>query len=548
MHPALAKLIALSVKSSIRRTFRGARTVKGALLLLFSFGVLALMIVPSLVGAAFMRSAQGLPQFSQWIEPYVPLAILGFCLLMIFGPAGEMAIAFTPAETEFLFPGPFSRRELIIYKLVKLLLGGFFLALLLSVTCLIYFRSWLAAFVGIFLTMEFMQLLALVVALAGQIVAEHAYTRSRKLSLLVVGALVAAGLAQMLWQTPVTSIPALALAFRGTWTGRVVLAPFEVFSAAMLAVEWFPELLCWGALAAAINLGLVAVILKLDADYLEGAAAVSQRIYERRQRIRASGGMALPASQKATRLRVPRLPWWGGAGPLAWRQLLMAMRTSQTLIMIFLVFGGGYLAAALLIPLDAESKSRFATFGVGGLAYISFIFTMQLPWAFRGDIDHMALLKTLPVKPLALAAGELAGTIIVLATIQLVLLAGLLTVGANPVVILVAAAYIVPFDLLMLGVGNVLFLLYPVRLNRTTAADFQLFGRAMLFALLQFLILVPALGIPAAAGGIAFFVSGYHWLVFAGVSLVVLVAELPVLLLILGSVFERFDPSTETPA
>ena len=32
MHPALLKLIALSVKSGFRRTFRGARTVKGAFL------------------------------------------------------------------------------------------------------------------------------------------------------------------------------------------------------------------------------------------------------------------------------------------------------------------------------------------------------------------------------------------------------------------------------------------------------------------------------------------------------------------------------------
>ncbi len=34
-------------------------------------------------------------------------------------------------------------------------------------------------------------------------------------------------------------------------------------------------------------------------------------------------------------------------------------------------------------------------------------------------------------------------------------------------------------------------------------------GRAMLFMLLQFLILIPALGIPAAIGGIAFLLSGF---------------------------------------
>jgi hypothetical protein len=548
MNAALARLITLSVKSSIRRTFRGARTVRGAFLVLFTFGVLALMIVPSLVGAAFMRSAQGVPQFATWIEPYLPLAILGFCLLLIFGPAGEMAISFTPAEIDFLFAAPFSRRELLIYKLVKTSLAAVFLALFMSMMCLIYFRSWLSAFVGIFLTMEFVQFVTLVAALAGQIVAEHAYTRARKLLLVSVGALVAAGLVQVVWQTPVENIPALALRFRSTWTGRVVLAPFEVFSAAMLADKYFPDLLFSGAGAAAIDLGLVVLILKLDADYLEGAAAVSQKIYERRQRIREGGGLALPASKSASRLRLPQLPWLGGAGPVAWRQLLLAMRTSRALVVIFLGSGAVFLVAALVAPLDSAARARLATFGVGGLAYLTFIFTIQLPWAFRGDIDHMAVLKTLPVTPLALAAGELAGTIIVLATIQLLILAGLLAVGANWVVILFSAAYIVPFDLMMLGVSNVLFLLYPVRLVRSGAADLQLFGRAMIFMLLQFLILVPVVGIPAAAGGIAFFLSGYKWTVFAAVSWLVLVAELPVLVLVLSWVFDRFDPSMDTPA
>ena len=64
MHAALAKLIALSIKASIRRSFRGARTVRGAFLLLFSFGVLALMIIPSLATAAMLRSGHGVPPFS----------------------------------------------------------------------------------------------------------------------------------------------------------------------------------------------------------------------------------------------------------------------------------------------------------------------------------------------------------------------------------------------------------------------------------------------------------------------------------------------------
>jgi hypothetical protein len=186
--------------------------------------------------------------------------------------------------------------------------------------------------------------------------------------------------------------------------------------------------------------------------------------------------------------------------------------------------------------------------GIGFLAYLTFLFTMQIPWAFRGDIDHMDSLKALPVAPLALATGELAGGAMVLAAIQLVLLAGLLVAGASPAIILVAAAFVVPFDVLMLAMNNVLFLIYPVRIAPSTSADFQLFGRVMLFMLLDFLILIPTLGIPAGAGGIAFFVSGSYWPACAVTSWFVLVAELPLMLILLAWTFQRFDPSTETPA
>jgi len=548
MHPALFRLLVLSTKGVFRRTFRGVKTFRGAFLLLFTIGVVVMFLGPSLVAATMMPRHAGMPQFAGMAEPYLPLFILGFCLLLVLGPAGEMALAFRPAEVDFLFPAPFHRRELLIYKLAKMLLSTVFMALIFSVSFLIYLHSWLSAFVGILLTLAFTQLIALVTSLARQIVAEYAYTLTRKLIWMAMAALVAAGLAQMLWQAPVQSIAELAHRFRSTWTGIVLLAPFEVFSHAILAEAWFPDLVCWAAAAAAIDLGLLALILKLDTDYLEAAAAVSQKLYERLQRARQGGGFAPETSKYALRLRVPRLPWMQGSGPLAWRQLLLAMRTSRYVILLSLGIGVVLLVVAAAMGRAGPGADMVPVMGISFLAYLTFIFTMQLPWAFRGDIDHIDFLKTLPVAPLALATGELAGGVVVLAAIQLVLLAALLATGANPTIVLVAAAFVVPFDVLMLAMNNLLFLIYPVRIAPATSADFQLFGRLMLFMLLDFLILIPTLGIPAAVGAIAFFVSGSSWPAFAVTSWLALVAELPLMLILLAWTFERFDPSTETPA
>src|SRR5690606_4610675 len=71
---------------------------------------------------------------------------------------------------------------------------------------------------------------------------------------------------------------------------RVPLAPFRVFvhtfsaeSAGVLAVGL--------AACLAIDAALVLIILGLDADYLESAAAASERLHARLQRARRAGGL-----------------------------------------------------------------------------------------------------------------------------------------------------------------------------------------------------------------------------------------------------------------
>jgi hypothetical protein len=185
--------------------------------------------------------------------------------------------------------------------------------------------------------------------------------------------------------------------------------------------------------------------------------------------------------------------------------------------------------------------------GIGFMAYLTILFSMQLPWAFRGDIAHMDCLKSLPIAPRAIALGELAGGVMLLGTIQLVVLIGLLGAGGNPLLMLTAMTFLIPVDLLLLAMSNTVFLIYPVRFAPGTSADFQVVGRMMLFLLLQFLMLLPALGIPLGFAGLAYVLSGFSAPVFAVTAWVLLAAEVPLWLFLLASMFVRFDPGTETP-
>ena len=505
----------------------------------------AMMLLPSIFIATMRNRPNVFP--ARLAEPYLPLGLLAISLTFVFTSAGERALYFSPPEVDFLFPAPFHRRELLIFKLAKTLVGLVLMSLIFSASFLLYLGSWLPAFVGIFLTLGFVQLLAMATAFLGQIVAEHAYTARRRIVLLAVGLLVVAALAQMLWQTPVQSPAEFARHFRASWTGMVLLAPFVVFSNAIMADRVFPDLVGWASAALAIDALLLALIFKLDADYLESAAAISQKLYEKIQRMKQGGGVVIPASQKSASIRLRRFPWLGGVGPVAWRQLLMAVRTSKYTLILSLGIGVAVAIMAFTVPRKATGPDIVTMMGVSLMAYLTLIFSMQVPWGFRGDIVHMDCLKSLPIAPLALALGELAGGCALLAVIQLVLLIGLLGTGGNAGLLLTVMAFLIPFDLLLLAMSNTLFLIYPVRFSPGTSADFQMVGRMMLFMLLQFLILIPALGIPLGIAGLAYVLSGFNLPVFTVTAWVLLAAELPLWLFLLASMFVRFDPGTETP-
>src|ERR1700744_4464540 len=102
MPPALFKLLRLQGRSVLRRMFRGAKTPRGATF----FVVGAIMFFLWFAGT--MTNAILLPRADPHVvRIYFPLAMLGFCLMTLVTTAGERAVAFTPAEVDFLFPGPF---------------------------------------------------------------------------------------------------------------------------------------------------------------------------------------------------------------------------------------------------------------------------------------------------------------------------------------------------------------------------------------------------------------------------------------------------------
>ena len=154
-------------------------------------------------------------------------------------------------------------------------------------------------------------------AFLGQIVAEHAYTARRRMVLLSIGVMVFAGLAQMLWQAPIQSPSEMAHQFRSSWTGNGPSGAVRGFQPHDHGGPLVSRAGLLGCGALAIDALLLALIFKLDADYLESAAAISQKLYEKVQRMKQGGGIAFRPRRRRRASGYRGFPGW--EAPVPWR-------------------------------------------------------------------------------------------------------------------------------------------------------------------------------------------------------------------------------------
>src|SRR5688572_9932909 len=292
MDPALLKLMRLQSRALLRRLGRGLRTFRGAAFFALGLAVFILWIGPAVWSASQQRAEPA------HVRAVVPLILLAVVLLSALSGAGDKAIAFTPGEVDFLFPGPFRRRDLLFYKLAKSTFAALFSALILSVALLRNATLWVACFLGCFLSLLFVQFFSTALVLLGQAVSERAYTRTRKAMLAVLVVLAALAIREVLARHNLSDPASLDLhgaiqMLNHSTAGKILLAPTGVFSQTLTAERIFPDLLNWGLLALLINAALLGLIVKLDANYLEAAAGASQRRYERLRRFQAGGVTAM---------------------------------------------------------------------------------------------------------------------------------------------------------------------------------------------------------------------------------------------------------------
>ncbi len=550
IHPALPFLIKMQGKSQIRRAIRSLKTWRGRLYFLVGIVVFSLWLGPQIFMAFSSNASE---KAAPYINAFMPFGLLFLCLMALVNElieAGSKVISFTPGETEFLFPGPFKRRDLLKYKIITSTKNLLFIAAFISIFTMRFTHSWLVCYLGILLTLLFVHFFSMTVAFLRLLLLESAYTPSRKRVLTVLGLFLFFGVWKgvdwtFAWDQIVAGKPlVLAEAIRETWFGTIVLAPFDVFARIIVAKSFSFDLLLWCSVAVGIDLLLLITVFKLDANYLETSLAVSEKTYAKQQRMRRGGSPLVSSIKKAT-WSLPMLPWLNGAGPILWRQLTSAIRNAKGMLVLLVVI---CCALGPMMIMKGVSDSAVPTVLIITGIY-SIFFTQWFPFDFRSDIDRMDWLKMIPAGSMPITIGQVFTPVIMVSFLELCLFGGLsFGVDENRVLLFIAMALVPSYNLLLFGLENLIFLLFPIRIVKAAPGDFHGFGRIMVVLFLKFLVIGGCLGSIIGMGYGGYYFLGKHIAVFVVITWTLLTCCGIAILPYIAWAFEKYDPSVDAPA
>lgn len=541
MSASLLLLIRMQFYGMWRKFVRGLQSPRKAI-----FSIVALLWMMLAFGPTLWRSLQTQQARPEYLDIFVPLFLLLICTASLFSSAAQKAIQFQPCEVDLLFSAPYSRRELLTYKILNALFRSIFTALLISIFILQYSRNWPMAFLGAYTVVMFIQLFSMFLVLLKLTLSHRIHRSIQKLFALLLGGLVGYALWNMVpWPLRPPTWAEVQSFFQSPPV-RIALMPFLVFSNIMAADKLIPDFLFWFSIGMMMNLVTYALILKLDANYIETAMDISRRLYERQQQFKKGGVLFRLEKSRTRHWRVPLFPWLAGAGPNLWRHCTALARNL-----------GGSAFVALMIVLAIGAGPIFSLFSrgnealpvlVGILCYMSLLLSIHFRFDFRGDLDHIAFLKTLPLDSMMIAFGELFVPVAFMTTLHaLALLSFTYFTGGLWLLALAIVAATFPFNLILLGVQNFIFLLFPYDITPATPGDVQHFGRQMLIFLLMLILLMLFGGVAALFGWLAYWATGWQWETFATVTALTLFLQSLLVFPMVAWAYRRFDVSMDMP-
>jgi hypothetical protein len=492
--------------------------------------------------AAVGYTTQTSPGFARNVNVFGAPSLMLLVMLGAFSPLG---LYFRPADVDFLLTAPLTRTALVVYNVALRARTAFLSGLFLSALPTWRGTGWWQAFTGYTLVFLLLQI-------SGQCSPWCARGSRCDLSTFWRRLL---GVA--FFVLPITAVlvelhERTDLGVRDFFRQSVSLALLARPARPFLATAAAPTAFAWLAAAGgsvAILYVLIAHICVLDVPYREAAIQHSERRLLRFARMR-SGGGAFGAST-STSGRLPMFPYLAGAGPVAWRQIQELVRNPRGVLLLLSIIGL-VTGASIVIPFlrggDPELTVRMGRVGIFLVTFLPLLMGDNLACDFRRDLDRMGQLKSWPIRPLALATGQIAPAALFATTVQVigvVVLAA--TTSAMPRGYVVLVLGLMPVvSWVALCIDNLLFLWLPYRTVPEDPGDVAFVGRTFATALFKFTMLTTILWATLSIGLVALRFTGSP-LAAVGAPLFCLLSACAIGTLAVANAFRRYDVARHAP-
>ena len=568
---ALAYLIVRTTRNRVAKQVSRVRNPRYALALLFGIGYFYLVFLRPRSSSTGAGATTLTAMHAAFLSAILFLTIT---VTWLFNRTSG-ALAFLPAEVQFLFPAPLSRHQLLGYRMVRSQLVLLLNALIWSVVLRRFGLTLPAPFRfatawAVFSVLSLHQLGAALVMVPQTDGPRRLLAWTVKALAVLAVAAVVVGLIPAFNSLSGLGLPAaLDMVVKAVASPPInwVLFPFQLLVAPIMAKTpgaWFMAFV----VVLAIILLHVAWILSMRAEFTDVAVSASAKRAARVAAMKAArgGDPIAPKAGKAARHWLPLAPLGPPAIAIAWKNTIALFRGGgvRTIVMVVLI---GFLVVMSRSMGSGEQAER----GAAALPFLGLVVMtlMMGPRLLRNDLRQdmlrLATLKTYPLKGNRLVAAETLSPTLVLTAFQvLMLVIGYATLpdaarslhqtGVGTVLMV-----IVPFALLALNGVNVVIqngivLMFPswVRLG-ADSGGVEAMGQNLLvtFGSMFALLLAMLLPVGACVALVAFvrFTAGTAAMtggLAAGltVGVLLLAGEIAVMVAVFGRSFERIDPTT----
>jgi len=417
----------------------------------------------------------------------------------------ETPFDWTAAEREQLNAMPLRPRDLVAYQLASVTVTTILKAAIFAILMWPDLRCLPLGLIGLLLAMMTLEMLRMAIEIATWGMGRSAYLTYRAA---VVAGLVAVGCAVSAVIVHVDAFGGrlnVGEGLRQRVADVLVHVNESVIGYAGLPLRPLVDLIVADRVTAT-NVGLataaLAAVTGLAAVVIGLYAATTRRVTQREKRDYGARGVCgdsvdvhLAAHGTDLTLKLWRIPRWHGAGALAWRQMVGAGRHWGSLLTALIAP-----AVLAVVPGFVIADSFIAILAVTGtLAFYTFLLLpTALRFDFRRDLDRLATLKGLPITPSAVVIGQTLAPVLIATVFQCGVLAFAVAARSLPPhYLLVTMLVMIPLNVLVFALDNLIFLLYPYRVQQE---GLEIFLRTLLTFTGKGLLVAVGLAVMSAWG------------------------------------------------